>query len=166
MQVLQKLCQTVNHDDVIVIAICTQVYSTVAETNVASVVVDEHYQCERNPWRYTTVLNAIDAVVKEITIDNIIVSTLIPRPDIGLEQIKVYFPQNRIWVIPKCEEGFDDFKEKFYQQNGEVVLRIEDYSNVSGWNLRKAYFSKCHTEFYKDVPKCVADKYFNEPECN
>jgi len=122
MQILKSLLRIVKENDVIVLAISTQAFSDTEKNSEFTNITNEHYQEERNPWNYLIVLEAINTIIQHLNSDNRILSTLIPRPDLGLEQIKLWFPSNRVWIIPKGEENFDDLKEKFFLNQGDDVL--------------------------------------------
>lgn len=162
MQILKSLLRIVKENDVIVLAISTQAFSDTEKNSEFTNITNEHYQEERNPWNYLIVLEAINTIIQHLNSDNRILSTLIPRPDLGLEQIKLWFPSNRVWIIPKGEENFDDLKEKFFLNQGEDVLRISDMSKISGWELRKFYYVKDVHSFNKFIPECLKNIYYKD----
>lgn len=162
MQILKNLLRIVKKDDVIVLAISTQAFSVTKKSSEFTNITNEHYQEERNPWNYLVVLEAVNTIIQHLNLNNRILSTLIPRPDLGLEQIKLWFPSNRVWIIPKGDENFDDLKEKFFLSQGEEVLRINDISKISGWELRKFYYVNDVYSFNKFIPECLKNIYHKD----
>ena len=162
MQILKNLLRIVKKDDVIVLAISTQAFSVTKKSSEFTNITNEHYQEERNPWNYLVVLEAVNTIIQHLNLNNRILSTLIPRPDLGLEQIKFWFPSNRVWIIPKGDENFDDLKEKFFLSQGEEVLRINDISKISGWELRKFYYVNDVYSFNKFIPECLKNIYHKD----
>ena len=126
----------------------------------------EHHCSERNPWPVEVRLRALhalrDALAAEMISRSALSVTAIPRPDSYFENMKRWFPSERVWVIPRAGEDFDERKASFFTEKGERVVRIVDSTKVSGWRLRTAWYDRNREEFDKFVPSTTTAFYWSQ----
>lgn len=124
----------------------------------------EHHSLERNPWNLAIRLEAIGALVHELRAEypgRRVVITPMPRPDYAWSVVELWFPGDRIWVIPTAGEGFDEEKAAFFQRRGDRVLRYDDRSNVSGRALRELWLQRRSAEMAEFIPGPMRAAYLS-----
>lgn len=161
LQVVNKVLDMLKQGDMLVIAaMCRFDYPIDIIDKDFSEEAFEHTLPERNPWGSVVALEAISEVSKVLSGKHKIITTLMPYPNLAWNIIKMWFPANRVWVIPDAGESFDDAKEKFYESQGEKVIRIVDDSNISGRELRDYYYAKNSHDFFTGVPEFLHSIYW------
>jgi hypothetical protein len=123
---------------------------------------EEHHRPERNPWPLPIRLLALTSVANHfrgLYPHSAIIVSAVPRPDYELHTLQSWFPGERIWVIPEAKEEFDHAKMRFFEMNGEQVVRRTDPTNVSGRELRRLWELGKVEEMKIHIPPCVHAAY-------
>ena len=164
MEIIDNLIPNLDKNDTFIVGVIAP-FNSQNDNSIDKEFVNcakEHHLLERNPWSLTKRLLAVNYVVNSIIKRGIsfkITLTALPRPDFGWNVIKQWFPSNRIWVIPKAGELFDDQKAIYFKKLGDDVLRISDNSMISGKEIRELYINKCFEDIKQMIPTCVHNVY-------
>lgn len=122
----------------------------------------EHHLPERNPWSTAQRLLALRAIAQQVETSHpnlSIATTAIPRPAYGWAFIQAWFPGERVWVIPKAGEAFDEAKNEFFLNQGDQTLRVEDNSQISGRELRQLWADHQVAAMQPYIPACLYGIY-------
>lgn len=164
LSVLEQVVADLKHDDILVVGIVSPFQngemSSIENTDYSKLVLEQLLP-ERNPWLPIVPMRAVSEILAGMNIKNRYLTTFMPSPSSNFSQIKKWFPSNRVWIIPNAGEEFDEKKAAFYLSQGEQVLRYEEKTGISGWDLRKHFLASDYNSFSRAVPKQVVDIYWN-----
>ena len=159
MQVFEKACNLLKNDDILVLAVVSPFMADYVADEGFAQLASEHHLSERNPWNVCVPMMAISQVAKSSSYYNQIITTLIPRPELGWRVIEKWFPGERTWIVPLANESFDEHKTVFFGKLNDAVIRLEDNSGVSGRELRELYAKGHYDEFMSYIPDCIGDTF-------
>lgn len=166
MGVVCKTAEILRREDWLVIGVVCPIFSTSSshEASPIAAAAEAHHQAERNPWSVAVRLAAVQAVANEVRkffpLPSV-VTTAVPRPELRLADIRMWFPVPRYWIIPKTDEAFDEQKAQFFGSEGENVVRIVDNTHISGWDIRNRVKCGEISGAFEMMPECVRDIYFS-----
>ena len=168
LQVLEHVLKSFNPEDNLILGVVSPFKSNIVlDTNFLHL-ASEHHLPERNPWSVSQRIKALSNLTNEIKgkYKLNIVTTAIPRPDYGYETIIKWFPEKRIWIIPNAGEAFDESKSLFFISRGDEVLRINDNSKISGYEIRTAIKNGKSEAIKNLIPNCMHEIYLNDEKKN
>lgn len=161
LEVVKSVLSKLTEEDNFVIAIVSPFdASHVVDDNFHHTAI-EHHLPERNPWSVSERTRALANLVVDLSNEFSIIPsvTAIPRPDYGWQIIEKWFPETRVWVIPNAGEEFDESKAIFFHERGDEVWRVDDHSQVSGYELRKAIKALDFEYARAYIPVCMQAIY-------
>ncbi len=115
---------------------------------------DKRQSRSLNPFTLMERLSLIRNVLTDEVIQEELVLTAIPRPELYWELIESMFPGNRQWILATGKDEFEKAKERFFISRGDKVVLLERLElGVSGTMLRSLWLGG--SEFEQLVPRAV-----------
>lgn len=139
-----------NPDTLLILAVVRN-FDKKEKKDAFDILSEDNFLPERNPFSTNDVLRMVSAVARR-RYPGRLVTTLLPRPSCGIawEVIKSMFSEERIWIVPKREEDWDESKSNFFSTVGDKVLRIPSQRKINGKIIRE-YLSTNNTVAIKEA---------------
>lgn len=94
---------------------------------------------ERNPFTYLERVALLEAALDEALApaDRARVHIMaLPRPETAWSWVCAIFPGERTWFVPDLGETFDDLKARYFQAQGDSVVRLPQKATTDGRLVR------------------------------